>query len=268
MHAPADVARAVAQARREGITNISLDLIYGIPGQTRLRWAESLRQALDLQVDHLSIYALAFEPATPLWEDLQAGRTAEVAEDLQRAFYYDALEAASAAKLEHYEISNLARPGMRCRHNLAYWHNVQYVGLGPGAASYVDGVRRKTKPDLGAYLQAAATGCPPPAEAERLTGPRAMAEALMLGLRLVGGVNRRAFADRYGRDPVQAFAHSVDKHLRMGSIIVTPDVIKIARDSFFVSDAVLADIVAEGQLFSGRPPDVLNTPPHRTDKRT
>jgi oxygen-independent coproporphyrinogen-3 oxidase len=219
-------------------------------------------------VDHLSIYALAFEPATPLGEDLQAGRTAEVAEDLQRAFYYDALEAASAANLEHYEISNLARPGMRCRHNLTYWHNIQYVGLGPGAASYIDGVRRKTRPDLSAYLQAAATGCPPPAEAERLTAPMAMAEALMLGLRLVGGVNRRAFADRYGRDPVQAFAHSVDKHLRMGSIIVTPDVIKIARDSFFVSDAVLADIVAEGQLFSGRPPDVLNTPPHRTDKRT
>jgi oxygen-independent coproporphyrinogen-3 oxidase len=246
IHNPGEVAVAVATLRSAGIANLDLDLIYGIPGQTLDSWRRSLESALALRPEHLSVYALSFEEGTPLWADLQRGAVEAMDDSLQRECYFAAIEAAGRAGLEHYEISNFARPGRRCAHNLTYWHNRPYLGVGPAAASYVLGVRRTNAPDLAAYVEAVRAGLAPPSTQEQLAGRMTMAETLMLGLRLVDGIDRKELAARFGVDALEAFPRSFARHAELGTLVVTDDLLRIPRESLFVSDAVLADIIAEG----------------------
>ncbi|MFB3894274.1 MAG: radical SAM family heme chaperone HemW [Phycisphaerae bacterium] len=245
IHDAAVARAAVAMLRQAGLANVGIDLIYGIPGQTMASWRRSISEAVGLGIEHLSCYALSFEEHTPLWEDLRSGRVAQMDETLQRDCYYAAIEAAAAAGLRHYEISNFARPGRECRHNVSYWRNEPYLGIGPGAASYVAGERRTNSPDLRAYADSLAAGKPPPATSERLIGRALMAETLMLGLRMIDGVSRAEFAQRFGPDPVDAFPRAFDRYARHGAVVITPDAVHIAREALFVADTILADILAE-----------------------
>jgi oxygen-independent coproporphyrinogen-3 oxidase len=244
-HVPQQIRKATSLLRQAGITNIGYDLIYAIPGQTPASWRSSLDRALELAPAHLSCYALSFEAGTPLADDLLAGRVREMDEADQKACYDTAIEAALGAGMEYYEISNFARPAMRCRHNLTYWHNEPYLGIGPAAASYVAGARRTNAPDLPAYVAALRDGRPPPATVEKLSGRQAMAEALMLGLRLTQGVARKDFKSRYGQDPVAAFPQSIGRYVDLGAMAVSARSIQIAREYLFVADTILADILAE-----------------------
>ena len=244
-HTADETATATRRLRRAGIGSLGLDLIYGIPGQTVESWGRSLAAALALRPAHLSCYALSFEPGTPLEADLRAGRVREMDEAEQRACYAAAIKAAGSAGLEHYELSNFARPGRRCVQNLAYWHNQAYVGVGPGAASFLNGRRWTNRPDLAAYVAALGNGRLPPAESERLTGRSAMAEALMLALRLIEGADRRAFAARYGGDPVQAFPLCLARYADLGAVIITSSHVRLAPEALFVADTILADLLAE-----------------------
>lgn len=254
IHSAEDARVAITTLRSAGITNLSIDLIYAIPSQTPGTWRASLKQALDLGIDHLSCYALSFEPGTPLYRDLTAGLLAEMDDSLQRELYQIAIEAASRRGLAHYEISNFARSGRQCRQNLTYWHNKPYLGIGPAAASYIDATRRTNESDLTRYLEAIAAGVEPPCQSERLGRRATMGETLMLGLRLIEGVDRNEFQQRFGLDPIQAFPRSIDRYCRQGALIVTDDFIRIAPDALFVADTVLADIVAEasGQQVSSQ----------------
>jgi oxygen-independent coproporphyrinogen-3 oxidase len=291
IHDAGQIGQAVAMLKKSGIGNFGLDLMYGIPGQTLDTWRSSLRHAIDLGPRHLSCYALAFEPGTPLHVDREAGKVREMDEGLQKECYYAAIEIAAAAGLEHYEISNFAAKGFRCRHNLTYWHNEPYVGLGPAAASFTSSAgvpavngdtlllgrserrqtrqrdefatlhecphpmpkrrmspltRRTNAPDLEAYMSAISQGQLPPSTGETLAGRPAMAEAVMLGLRLIEGADRRELAGRYGMDIAEAFPHSVSRYQSQGALVVTPTHIRIAHDCLFVADTILADIIAEG----------------------
>ncbi|HAU38628.1 MAG TPA: coproporphyrinogen III oxidase [Phycisphaerales bacterium] len=245
IHTPDQARQAVAVLRRAGVGNLSLDLMYALPGQTLETWIDSLRQALDLQPQHLSCYALSFEPGTPLHEDLAAGKVREMDEDLQRECYDAARRLTAEADLVQYEISNFARAGFACRHNLTYWRNEPYVGVGPAAASYLDGVRRTHAADISAYVEAILAGRPCPADSERLTGRYEMAETLMLALRLTAGVDRAAFAARFGSDPAEAFPRSFARYRSLGAVQLTPARITIAPDFLFVVNEVLADLLAE-----------------------
>lgn len=242
----ADEARGAAAILREaGIRDLGLDLIYGIPGQTPETWRQSVAEALALRPEHLSCYALSFEPGTPLGRDLRAGRIEEMDEALQEQCYRRAIDAAGQAGLEHYEISNFARSGHRCRHHLTYWRNEPYLGIGPAAASYLDGVRRTHAADLDGYLRALEAGRLPPATQERLTGRAAMAETVMLALRLTEGLDRPAFRRRYGPDVLDVFPRSILRHKDLGALVVTPTHVRVAAGALFVSDAILADIISE-----------------------
>jgi len=245
IHAGEQIAQAVACVRRAGIGNVGLDLIYGVPGQSPATWEASLRAAADLEPEHVSCYALSYPPGTALAADLGAGRVAEMPEDLQRACYDRTVERLAEAGLEHYEISNFARPGRRCRHNLVYWHNRPYVGLGPGAVSYVAGAREKNLPDLDAYAASLAAGETPPREVERITGRSLLAETLMLGLRLVEGVDRAAFGERFGQDPVEAFEPVLRRYEALGAVTISETHVRLTREALFVSDTVLADLISE-----------------------
>lgn len=245
IHCAADVPTAVGLLRAAGIGRLGLDLIYGIPGQTIQTWKGSLRRALDLGLGHLSCYALSFEPHTPLGEDLRAGRVVPMDEGLQKDCYFLAIELAGAAGLEPYEISNFAARGQRCRHNLVYWKNQPYLGLGPSAVSYVGGRRRKNEPDLLQYLEALEAGRLPASESECVSPRVAMAETAMLGLRMIEGLDRGEFLRRFGRDVAAAFPASIERYARQGALIVTDQAVRIAQAYLFAADTILADIVAE-----------------------
>jgi len=245
IHTAEQAAGAVATVREVGITNIGIDLIYGIPSQSGASWTQTLNHALELPIEHLSCYGLSFEPGTELYDDLQQGRVADIEDDLQRQMYDQALDATARAGMEHYEISNFARPGRWSRHNLTYWRNEPYLGLGPAAASYVDGVRQTSSADLDAYLSAGAGYDLRCATREALTGPDAMAETAMLALRLTQGLDRESFRARFGQDALEVFPESISRYVRQGALIVTDTHIRLSRQAYFVSDTVLADILAE-----------------------
>lgn len=244
-HTAAQAGRSVDDLLAAGVVNIGADLIYGIPSGTLQSWQDTLRRALALPIRHLSCYALSIEPGTPLERDVRAGKLTEMDEAAQKDCYLAAIDAARQAGMEQYEISNFSRRGCQCRHNLTYWRNEPYLGIGPGAASYLDGVRRRNLPDLESYLAAIRSRRQAPASSERLSGRKAMAESLMLGLRLTEGIDRTGFTDRFGQDPLEAFADSLTRYAGQGALLVTPQSIRLNPEHFFVSNTILADILAE-----------------------
>jgi len=247
------VVQAVDRLRRAGIDNISLDLIYGICGQDVVSWQRTLEMAGSLATPHLSCYALSVEPGTPLHADVQSGRLTPVDDLTQRACYDLARQFCDAAGLEQYELSNFAAPSRPCRHNLTYWHNRPYVGIGPAAVSFLDGRRTTNLPDLQKWQAAIAADRPPPATSEHLTGRAALAEAVMLTLRLTDGADREQTRLRYGEDPVEAFQDVVERYRAQNALIVTPQHLRISPEYYFVSNTILADIVAAAGDPSVRP---------------
>src|SRR5262249_34802201 len=139
-HLVDDIARAMELARGRGL-DVSLDLIFGVPGETLCGWQDDLSCALRLCPDHVSTYGLTFEKGTAFWNRLQHGELAKIDEENERDMYAAAIDQLSAAGLEHYEVSNFARPGKRCRHNEVYWTGGEYYAAGAGAARHVAGVR-------------------------------------------------------------------------------------------------------------------------------
>ena len=206
------VQDAVAMARQEGINNISLDLMFGLPGQTMTMWQESLASALSLSPAHLSCYGLIPEEDTPLMADLEAGRLSLPDEDLERAMYDEAIQVLADNGFVQYEIPNFAKPGYACRHNLGYWRQVPYLGLGASASSMLPdqcssyAYLRTTNPrNLQAYLQMVANGAWNQRDIECITPAEARFETLMLGLRTMDGVHEDAFLHLHGLTLDQCF---------------------------------------------------------------
>jgi oxygen-independent coproporphyrinogen-3 oxidase len=228
-HTPQDVAAVAARARAAGIDNLSIDLMFGVPGQTEASWRDSLDRALDLGIDHLSTYGLTIEAGTPYarWYARDPGAFFDA--DREAGLYALAIERAAQAGFEHYEISNFARPGHRCEHNANYWRNGSYIGLGVGAASYLDGVRSTHTRDLETYCAAALAGSEIPGECEKLLGDERTGEATMLALRTLEGVDTREFRERY----------DVDFHQRYGPVIadlMAAGVLRIAGERVQLTD--------------------------------
>ncbi len=189
---------SVALARQIGFENLSLDLMFGLPGQKVDIWRETLEQALGLKPDHLSLYALTLEEHTPLAVAVASRRLPEVDDDQAAEMYELAERRLAAAGYEHYEISNWARPGNECRHNLIYWANGEYVGLGAGAWSRVGERRWGNVRNPEEYVCRALNGENLVEEVEALSLAQQMADTVILGLRLVNGVAWRNFRDRFG----------------------------------------------------------------------
>ena len=194
-HQPADVPRAVEQARRL-IPNISLDLIFGVPGQTLKDWLTDIEQALALEPTHLAAYGLTFEKGTRLWKQKRRGQVQALDEESELAMYTGAMVVLAAAGFEHYEISNFARPGYRCRHNQVYWANHAYFGFGEGAARYVEGVRQTTVRDLGEYIKRVQQGRPTYFQSEELGSRDRAMETVAVQLRRADGIDRCSFRGR------------------------------------------------------------------------
>jgi oxygen-independent coproporphyrinogen-3 oxidase len=256
-HRHAQVVSAVRAARQAGIERLSADLIFGIPAQSPASWRESLERTLDLGLEHISCYCLGFEDGTDLAARRDRGEVREMSEAGQQRLYFSAIEQLREAGWEHYEISNFCRPGCRCLHNLTYWRNLPYLGAGPAAASYLDGVRWSHPADLDAWAGPLLAGRGPQVRWERLGGAAAAAEALMLGLRLIEGVDCAAFGRRYGQAPEEFFPLSIGRHVRMANLIMHAGRLRVAPERLFLSDAIFSDLLAEappGDRQEGRSP--------------
>lgn len=244
IHNPADIPASAAIVRRSGFAHFNLDLIFGIPGQTLASWKESIRRAIELGPDHLACYGLTFEPDTPLDAQRRAGLITPMDEDLQAELYLATLEELAAAGFEQYEISNFARPGARCLHNLRYWHNRPGIGIGPSAASYLDGRRWRNIPDTGAYVHRVSAGLPIAIDEEQLDPLARAGETAMLRLRTMDGIDRQAFRQATGFDPHELFAATIDRHRRAGLLTVDNDRIALTSQALLVADAIMADFLA------------------------
>ena len=191
IHTPDAVEASVAALRAAGIAHINLDLIYAFPGHTAARWRETLRRALALRPEHLSCYALILEEETPLFAEVAAGISALPGEEEEERIMACTDELLAAAGLAPYEVSNAAKPGDECRHNLGYWLGRDYLGLGLAAASTLGPLRWRNVTDFSAYLAGAGHGGAM-GYAERLSAPARLLERVMLGLRLRAGFDLAA----------------------------------------------------------------------------
>lgn len=245
-HTIEQVEAVVAQARAARIGSVSLDLMFAVPGQTRASWRRSLERAIALGVDHVSTYGLTIEEGTPYaaWQLREPRAFAD--ESLEADMYGDAIDLLEAAGYEHYEISNFATPGHRCRHNENYWRNGEYLGLGVGAASYRDGERSVHTRDLEEYLSSVTSRAPIPSEKEHLEGARRAGEAAMLALRTAQGVVPAAFKERYGLDFLAFYAPILDEFRTAGLLEADDECVRLTRRGRFVANDVCAAFVTFG----------------------
>ena len=195
----------MTNARRAGFDNVSVDLIYGLADQSLATWQKSLNGAIEWEPDHISCYALTVEEETPLASRVASGAVREADPDIAAEMTDWTEERLAAAGYGQYEISNYAKPGRECLHNLVYWRHGAYVGLGPGAHGFVDGVRYSVDRSPGRYIDAlkrpgGSHGLPSPAvvAVERVDNEVAALDAAVMGLRLNAGIDESEFAETYG----------------------------------------------------------------------
>lgn len=203
-HTAAEAVEAVRMAREAGFTNLSIDLMYGLPGQTMAQWEDTIDRALQLHAEHISCYCLSYEEGTVLTCMLERGEITETDEDTENAMYDLLCEKLKAAGYTHYEVSNFALPGYHSRHNSGYWNNTPYIGLGAGAHSYDGHTRRWNVSDIDAYIHGIATG-QPVCQEEVLTDEQRHIEAVMLSLRTAAGIPAEWLTDKTTKQQAQAY---------------------------------------------------------------
>jgi oxygen-independent coproporphyrinogen-3 oxidase len=237
-HAPADVPRAVERVRRR-IPRLSLDLIFGVPGQRLVDWEEDLRQALRLEPDHLATYGLTYEKGTRLWKQRQQGEVRPLDEETELALYARGIDVLQAAGFEQYELSNFARPGCRCRHNQVYWANEAYFGFGMGAARYVLGRRELNTRDLRTYLRRLEAGASPTFQSEELPPEERARETMAVQLRRAEGIDRVRFREQTDFDLDDLAGPAIARHVELGLLEDDAIGVRLTRQGKYVADSVI-----------------------------
>ena len=242
-HTSRQVVEAVSNLRSVGIDNISIDLIYGLPGQTLDSWTSTVEQAVSLNPKHISAYGLTYEEGTRLWLQRENGEITEIPEEICLKMYSVLIERLSKSGFEHYEISNFALPGFHSRHNSSYWDETPYLGLGAAAHSY-DGVVRRSNPcDLSTYIADVTSGklaC----DVEALTRRERFDERVMLGLRTSRGVDADRLRADYGEQAWRHFTHGAERYIAAGKMRVVDDNrYVLTADGIMLSDSIIRDLM-------------------------
>ena len=245
-HDPEDVGRSVEIARGAGFSRVNVDLIYAIPGQSLESWGRSLDAAMALGTPHLSCYGLTYEANTPMTVRKRLGQFEAAEESLELEMLRYTRGRLMGAGYGAYEISNYARPGEECRHNLLYWDGGNYIGLGPSAASHVEGWRWKNRPHLGEWEQAIEGGGLPAAEVERLSPERRRGEWMMLRLRLGEGVRFGDYRRRFGGDVRKEYSDAIARMSRVGLITVSDEGLRLSESGIAVADGVAGEFLGGG----------------------
>ncbi|GAB4339935.1 MAG: radical SAM family heme chaperone HemW [Desulfobulbaceae bacterium] len=242
-HTAADGVRAVRAARTAGFTNCSLDLMYGLPGQTVKSWEQTLATALGLALNHLAIYELTIEEGTPFSEAREQGKLALPSEEEVVAMMETTERMTVAAGFVRYEISNYARPGRECRHNCNYWHNGWYVGLGPGAVSCLDGWRVGAVPDVREFQRRLVAGRDWWSWEERLEGVERFRETVVMGLRMSEGISLSGLGKRFGLDLREYYGPTLERLVSRGMVEISGDRLRLTSAGMRLANPVMAELV-------------------------
>ncbi|MFT4515168.1 MAG: oxygen-independent coproporphyrinogen-3 oxidase [Planctomycetota bacterium] len=232
---------AFAAAREAGFDNVSIDLMFGIPGETLAEWQSDLERALQLGTDHLSCYNLTFEPGTRLQRDRLQGKTGPNDQEIDRAMFEWTRQRLGEAGFDAYEVSNFAGGGGPCLHNDHYWLQGNYVGVGPGACSHHDGIRVTNIKPLDAWVDAALAGLTCTSSAETLRPMQRAAEALWLGIRRTKGVNLAATEKRLGLDMRAMFEPLVARQQREQMVEYDGSMLRLVGEGLLLADQVGGD---------------------------
>ncbi len=248
------VVKAVSAARMAGFRNINLDLIYGVPHQSLDSWTNTVQQALALRPTHLSLYALTVEESTPMYSWVERGVVPTPDDDLAADMYEQAEKLLAEVGFVQYEISNWSLPGMPCEHNLQYWRSLPYLGFGPGAHGFADGVRYSNLLSPHQYIRQimdASSGealmfpiSPAVQEWTRLESADEIAETLIMGLRLVDeGIDLEQFTQRFGRDLLEIHGDAITRFIHQGLLILDEGSVRLTARGRLLSNIVFREFV-------------------------
>ncbi|WP_235935307.1 radical SAM family heme chaperone HemW [Candidatus Laterigemmans baculatus] len=241
-HSPR-IATAAIEAAAAAIGNVSIDLIFAAPGETVAEFAADLRTATSLPIDHLSTYGLTFEKGTAFWSRLLSGQLDRLEEDTELAMYRMAIDVARAAGFEHYEVSNFAKPGRRCRHNLAYWEGRGWYAFGPGAARFVGGRREVNHRSPTTYIRRLLAGEWAIAECDAIDRETWARERIAFGLRMIDGVDLERIAAETGVPVGEQFAKTIDRFCRDGFLTCEGNRLRLTDRGLVLSDAIVAEFL-------------------------
>ncbi|TEB14907.1 Oxygen-independent coproporphyrinogen-III oxidase 1 [Pelotomaculum sp. FP] len=243
VHNAAQAGAAVRLARQAGFDNINIDLIYGIPGQTLAVWQETLDRTVAFEPEHVAAYGLQLEEGTPLERSVAIGDMRACPEELELSMYHTAIISLKKSGYHHYEISNFARPGRECVHNLVYWLNLPFLGLGPAAHSCFRGERFANEREPEKYRSRLRRGELRVADRETLTVETEMSETMFLGLRLLQGVSLAAFRQRFGRRLEDVYRSEIKRLTKDGLTEIDGDYLRLTERGLPLANRVFLEFV-------------------------
>ena len=243
-HQEQDIYDNIRHLKQAGFDNISIDLIYALPGQTMDQVKENVAKAIGLDIPHMSLYSLILENHTVFMNRMRRGKLPLPKEELEAEMFEYIIEELEKAGFEHYEISNFTKPGFESRHNLVYWDNAEYYGLGAGASGYVDGIRYKNHGPIRHYLEAVEAGKARITE-EHLTLEEKMEEELFLGLRKKTGVSKERFEEKFGISFDQRYGQVVASLTEQGLLVPDDKQVRMTKRGLFLGDTVAEKFILE-----------------------
>ena len=243
-HLEKDIYENIANLKKAGFDNISIDLIYALPKQTMEDVKINVAKAIALDIPHMSLYSLILENHTVFMNRMRRGKLPLPKEDLEAEMFEYIIAELERAGFEHYEISNFSKPGFESRHNLMYWDNAEYYGIGAGASGYVDGIRYKNHGPIRHYLQAVEAGNARVQE-EVLTLNEKMEEEMFLGLRKKSGVSKKRFEEKFGVSFEDQYGAVVTELTEQGLLVPDKGIVRMTKQGLFLGDTVAEKFILE-----------------------
>ena len=243
-HLEKDIYENIDRLKLAGFDNISIDLIYALPGQTMEQVKENVAKAIGLDIPHMSLYSLILENHTVFMNRMRRGKLPLPKEELEAEMFEYIIAELERAGFEHYEISNFSKIGFESRHNLMYWDNAEYYGIGAGASGYVNGVRYKNHGPIRHYLSAVEEGNARITE-EHLSQKEQMEEEMFLGLRKKSGVSMARFEEKFGRSFDELYGEIVRDLVQKGLMQIEGDRVRMTKRGLFLGDTVAEQFILE-----------------------
>ncbi len=243
IHSGDDARKTFDLLRSTGFKNINTDLIFGCSNQSLSDWEKDLKTVIELNPEHVSTYSLTYEEGTPLTRDLDNNVICTLDEDTELEMYKTTIRSLTLHAYHHYEISNFSRDGYQCAHNLIYWQNKDYVGVGAGAYSFVNGVRSANEKNVCRYIEDLHNNKNIKPFHECLGQDRHAAETIIMALRLRQGISNADFCERFGYTIEDQFSEQIDKFRRDGFVTFDNKILKITQEGLYIADTIMSEFV-------------------------
>ena len=243
IHTVDEAIQSYELARGVGFDNINLDLIFAVPNQTVEEWKACLKEVISLQPEHISACSLMIEEGTVFYESWRTGKLQRLSNEVEAEMYRATIDTLTDHGYQHYEISSFAKPRCAAKHNLVYWDNHSYIGMGPGACGYINGVRYSNIRGVQDYVESLKQGRKPVADSEQLTGRDEKAETIILGLRKREGIRELDYQRRFGESIEEEFEDVLDKWIDINLLDWKGEYLRLTRQGLFLANEVFVDFL-------------------------